>query len=298
MRTSILLGVCLLTACAAGPRLRYTHPVPADLRDGAIVVALPGSKVTLAPRAFGAAAGLALTPEQAAAGIAAAGEDVVRNVDDFAGVHAIVSAAECATCLVSIAPRAGTTLSVRFRQNTRLVEAVGVDVRDSRLRAVRAVGAVLGAAAPRRAEADSPLRLPAVLDFSEPQSLGRSTWAAIPGNPGWRYRIREVASEAGAVGLATFASGGRPSRVFPVAACADARLEIARDDGEAVASFALRLADPGRVRRMPLPARGTLAMHTVCGADLVTERDDAASPYEVIEAAANEASALRRQADR
>jgi hypothetical protein len=71
------------------------------------------------------------------------------------------------------------------------------------------------------------------------------------------------------------------SRIWPVAACMTVQAVIkphgAANDDSSIAAGQLTVIDPGYVELMPIPKKGKIAMHPICGADLA---DSATDPYQ------------------
>jgi hypothetical protein len=75
--------------------------------------------------------------------------------------------------------------------------------------------------------------------------------------------------------------GGDWSKVWPVPACMTVHVVIkpqgAADSDRRAATGQLTVIDPDYVELMPIPKKGKIAMHPICGADLA---DSAADPYQ------------------
>ena len=104
--------------------------------------------------------------------------------------------------------------------------------------------------------------------------------APVPGNPCWVYTLAYESpnSPVGAVTMTKFASQlGLEVGYFPVPACRDVSVQIRRAENPApgtrqlTVSIAARVADPSYVRLVPLPIKGSIKMHPVCGADVSDE---------------------------
>jgi hypothetical protein len=104
---------------------------------------------------------------------------------------------------------------------------------------------------------------------------------AIEGQPCWRYTAIYVDKQptVGAVTWARFDQDlNAKVRYFPVPACRDIEVSIIGFAQPAaagnpsqqmvVAKVATRIADPGFVRLAPLPTKGQISMHPICGADI------------------------------
>ena len=82
--------------------------------------------------------------------------------------------------------------------------------------------------------------------------------------------------------MAAFATGGSDwSKVWPVPACMTVTAVIkphgAGQDDPKTASGQISVIDPDYVELMPIPKKGTVAMHPICGADLA---DSTTDPYQ------------------
>lgn len=66
-----------------------------------------------------------------------------------------------------------------------------------------------------------------------------------------------------------FLSTGQVATAWPVPACRDVLLSVRRKDtAQEIFGAPLRVADPDRLRLVPIPEKGKITMHPICGADV------------------------------
>ena len=146
------------------------------------------------------------------------------------------------------------------------------------------------------------LSLPVVLDFADEKKLDEALsdgGAEIPGATAWWYRLHGASPDKAAEDVTAFFKPGRTVESFPYSACLSGTLELwagsdpsQRFKSGDVAGFPVKIADPRHVRAMALPAKGSVVMHTVCGADVKAENADIAGTFEVLEALAKQVEAI------
>jgi len=148
------------------------------------------------------------------------------------------------------------------------------------------------------------LTLPVVLDVSVPSRWGQ--WQPIPGASGdaWAYRVALPKGPAplGATPRQAFFddSAGKPTRLFPVSGCIQAVVEVSNDPARAAKkSFPVTIADPDYLYTYFLPAKGSITMHDVCGADLTVDASNngTANAFQALEAVFKQVQALKAAQD-
>jgi hypothetical protein len=172
------------------------------------------------------------------------------------------------------------------------------------------------------AKAAAPLRLPLVLDFTDPamftsQNRNGSKLAPIPNNAKCCYQYK-VSQPLGALPTNDFFKCRwefwSPStwfcytREYPVSACVDLTLEIGtckdkennKDekiwDGKGTRKeYVVRIPDPTFVETKPFPMKGSITSHTVCGADISTQPSKSASTFELLDAIGKQVQAIQQK---
>lgn len=298
--------VILLTACAGNPTVRYTEVTAATQERtlrGQLQFNLYASWVTLTrtpadkPQEALAAAGLRQ------------GSGPITSLDALSGVQALVTPAPSAH-QYAIHPDssffASTSLDATYVENTRLLKSIGVEFEDRSVKTIQAVGAAAAAFVPLfepgpRAPA---LTLPVVLDVSDASTW--ESWSPVPGATGgaWVYR---VALSPGSVPLGATPreaffrdNAGEASRLFPVSGCIRAIVEVSNDPARKnKKSFPVTLAHPDYVYTYFLPAKGSIRMHAVCGADVTVDatNNTTANAFLALEATFKQVQAIKAAQD-
>ena len=302
-RLGFLLPVVLASACVSAPHVQYVEiKAPTEETRGVPQFRLAGSRVSLGLVAPGE------TAKKAAALAPAAGPFKTTQELLAAKPAVLVTPAEAGS-IYGIVPKpsifSSIALNVTYFDNTRLVKSIGAPVTDNTLKVISAVGGFLTVLAPlavRGREVTPELSLPVVLDFADEKKLDEAlsdTGAAIPGATAWWYRLHGAAPDQTAEDVTAFFKPGRTVESFPYSACLSGTLELwagsdpsQRFKSGDVAGFPVKIADPRHVRAMALPAKGSVVMHTVCGADVKAENADLAGTFEVLEALAKQVEAI------
>jgi hypothetical protein len=308
-RLGLLLPIALASACASTPHVQYVEiEAPKEEYRGVPQFRLAGSRVSLGLTAPGdgakkAAAPSASGPFKTTQELLAAKPPVLVTPTEAGSIYGIVPKP---SIFSSIA------LSVSYFDNTRLVKSIGAPVTDNTLKVISSVGGVLTVLAPflladirLLPDATPELSLPVVLDFADEKKLEEALsdmGAAIPGATAWWYRLHEAKPDRTAEDASAFFKS-RTVESFPYSACLNGTLELwtgsdpsRRFETGDVAAFPVTIADPRHVRTIALPAKGSVVMHTVCGADVKAESADIASTFDVLQALAKQADGIYKAA--
>jgi hypothetical protein len=302
-RLGFLPPIALASACVSAPHVRYVRiEAPSEETRGVPQFRLAGSRVSLGLVAPGEAAKRTAAPAPATGPFQTTQELLA------AKPAVLVTPAEAGS-IYGIVPKpsnfSSIALNVSYFDNTRLVKSIGAPVTDDTLKVISSVGGFLAVLAPlavRGHEVTPELSLPVVLDFADEKQLEEAlsaTGTAIPGATAWWYRLRGAVPDKAAEDVSAFFKPGKTVESFPYSACLSGTLELwAGPDpshrfksGDA-AGFPVKIADPRHVRAMALPAKGSVVMHTVCGADVKAENADIAGTFEVLEALAKQVEAV------
>jgi hypothetical protein len=91
---------------------------------------------------------------------------------------------------------------------------------------------------------------------------------------------------------------GKYTIEFPISACTDLTLEIAKGDdppneGRSKATYVVRIPDPSFVEPLPFPVKGSITSHSVCGADITSQSPaQTAGDFSVLESIAKQVQAI------
>jgi hypothetical protein len=228
-----------------------------------------------------------------------------------------------------------TKVNYSYLDNSKRLKSVGINFEDNTVKAVQAAGGLMVSAITLFPHAlfnynllgnDSqpppkdPLRLPVVLDLSDKKIW--TEWSGISGTKGWAYKItmskdQEKARVNGATKLCSLfdASGSATCdvsslddknletkwlKMFPVARCVTANVVIRDSSGkELPKSIPVTIADPEYVDLIALPEKGTITMHSICGADLAIDSSSAEATRTIsaIQAVFDQAKAIKAAQD-
>jgi hypothetical protein len=316
-----LLAALFISGCATYPTVRYLAPSDPEAA-GAIKYNLQGSMVTLGKKQSKASGNSAVkagagknnggADDQKAAAVIRYDPIRVSSNDELikAGAEALVTATESKRRLYAIKPTESfltkTSVSVSFVDNTRMIESIGTAFEDNRIEVIKAVGGILVTAAKMRGKESATegeqLGLPVVIDLSEMDDADPQPWKQIRGYTKWWYKAELLKPDAGQddrMKTVDFEKElGRDVRYLAYSSCQDIRLKVTFSaaapigDVAGAAEFDLRIANPNYLSTLNFPLKGSIAMHSVCGADLKTEDGKTISNLAVLEALVSEVEAL------
>jgi len=179
-----------------------------------------------------------------------------------------------------------TSISITKIPNTDLPTAVSVQFTDNIKTRISQLGglvtAFIGAGFPLLAKAsDECMKEPKLESFT--LTIDKEVnFTEIPSQPCWQYSIKfELPHPAvGAISWERFEKElGNTVRYFPVPACRDAVITLMRATGKEPVIIAAKVADPNYVRLAPLPFKGQITMHPICGADISETSGDRFGSY-------------------
>lgn len=178
------------------------------------------------------------------------------------------------------------SVSSQFTDNTktRIDQAAGI------VTGVISVAAMLAAANNKQLECQQkPIKL---MPFTLVVSGEVKDPQPIEGQDCWQYQITYASPlpGAGAVSWTRLNKDlGTPVGYFPVPACRDIQLNLVGyklpvaagtpATQSVIARISMRIADPEFVRLAPLPTKGQISMHPVCGADVTDSGTDRFGGY-------------------
>lgn len=199
-----------------------------------------------------------------------------------------------------------TNLSVTYydtNDTSFLVKTVGSEVQDDRVKIISSIGAVAVAAAAMAAYAPPPkvvLRLPVAIDTIEGKD---GKWRALPKNPEWFYKLRVSPERGASISKDSFFSkhADCATSAFPFSTCRKATLHVKlkpdntppleADDGDA--KFHIMFADSDYLDTLALPPKGSLKFHSICGANIVTEKVEGGATWDLLESLMNQAKNVK-----
>ncbi|MET2530064.1 hypothetical protein [Ralstonia pseudosolanacearum] len=293
--TWVVSLLVFLSGCGA-PTVKYQAVTNDNLNEleGATKFYLQGSWIVIGQDDVAQAGKDSAGNPKSSTGVNLKLNSKVQKLGEIQKLKAVVTPAPTST-LYAIQPQNNiankTTLTATYFDNSLLLKKIGFEYKNQTVQAIQAAGGVLVAAAPfialfaenRDIEGSSPLKIPAVIDVTHPQWC---TFLSIDNaSPDWKYRlipskgacdgqagVKPPAPE-GAIEKDGFFSDPKEKRVFVTSSCRDVTLEIkhAKDDGKY--NFPLTIADPNWLYTYTIPEKGSVSLHTVCGADIQADAD-------------------------
>jgi hypothetical protein len=276
-RRLLFVATALLSGCAASPHVDYhllsDQPrsdrwIPYELTDTSIAIGTLGNDkapVDLRSQEIGCLPDGCADGQGKPASLAAIGAP-----ESFAGE------------VLAIAPRqhrlVETRVSPTYFPDSLRPRTLDIDVRDHRLEAINTLGAIASgvvglAKGVAMAGSDRPayaLKLPIVIDLAEirGQMSGSGTMAARPlrDNPGWTISAAFADSPPGKRGFLPRADRVAVHAAIVVSTCRPLRITL--EQREVHINLALTVADPDWLTPVPLPAKGSVSFHPLCGVDI------------------------------
>ncbi len=313
MRSANWIIVCSLLAipaCSSVPSVKYVAQPKADDK-GLIKFYLPSTDITISKV-------LPADTREAQKSVSLSdGSDITFGSDIDIGptlerdAKVVLTPKEHRETMYAVVPDSSwvgtvrTNLKVSYfdtADTSHLIKIIGSEVQDDRTKIIAAIGAVAVAAA-TVAAFDSKaivIRLPVVVDSYAAKD---GEWKALPNNPLWFYRL-DVSIDVGATleSKAYFEKFGKETTsTFPISACRRATLHLKRHPDntqldktiQGDARFELMFADPDRVDTLAFPEKGSISLHAVCGADLITEKADIHTAWDLVEALMNQVKTVK-----
>lgn len=293
----IFLFVLMMGGCVSFPKLTYLSPSDEDA-EGAIKFYLQGSMVTLGIPSGENAEGIKTetTP--------------VGSLQEFKdkGVCAVVTPAESKNHFYALKPHQSiwskTSVSVSYRDNTRLIKTIGTDFKDNRIEVIGKVAAIVATGISILKTTREPLRLPVVIDLSNINEGSITPWRNIPGHHKWWYKLALDTPPEDSVKATKYFVTPRASRALAYSACQEATLFVVYSEGtpsevpEERAVFNTRIANPNYVCTLNLPAKGSITMHSICGADIRPEEYTDVSGLDILEAVMKQVEMIKQAQDK
>lgn len=209
------------------------------------------------------------------------------------------------------------------RDNTNLLESVGSDVDDERVKTIETVGSTLAALIPLTSslllkqkfpdpfaqepqpEATPPqgLKLPLAID-TEPflssyavpgkpisDATSDGTDATKGGRVGFNISFGELSADAIELKKYFDLTQGRNQNALFTSACRTMTITFTTGPLKDK-KYTAMIADPHYIQTVAYPAKGVIKMHTVCGADVLSDSATASTSAEVVNAVIAQAKSL------
>lgn len=193
-------------------------------------------------------------------------------------------------------PGISTAMKVNARENTMLVESIGTEIKDNRVKFIQDFGGVFTALVGMGVAADTPgckaSQLPQVIDVSRHLNVPTLTSVTQKGTltKGCEYIVKYGPIPPDAVSRNEYPFSKRQHTLF-YSACRDATLTI-NIDGQRVVST-VKVADPNYLQTVVYPAKGKISMHSACGVSVESELVETATTPEILNALIAQAKSLR-----
>ena len=189
-----------------------------------------------------------------------------------------------------------TNLSLTARNNTMLVESIGVEVVDERVKTIQTIGSIVGAVIGLLADVPVPDPFPIAVDVGSHLIKQQSTTAAklvqtVP-NSDVKIEIEFGNLSADVIAWADFESRvGQDLNVFFYSACRDAAITVS--GGSYVHRATVRVADPMYLQTVRFPTKGKILMHSACGVSVASESAKVSTDLELLDALIGQAKSIK-----
>jgi|GEM_PF-2360414 len=290
----------LVAGCAATPALDIHPLTPALAAGGAMPFRLTDAVIALGlPAKPGAGDKPAAPVSFATDFIVCPARNAPATDSCSPAIYPVVAPADFTGATYALTTRSRkfveTRIAPTYARNALRLAELAVEVKDHRMEVINAVGTVAAGVAGLAADQsgnedtqDKPvITLPVIIDAADaraPDTPGARCRPAptgivaggaggchkLPGNPDWSYRL-VATDDPAAQGFVPRAAIASLRDVMVASICRPARLEIDHEDSEGVRpllTLRLTIVDPDWLSTMPLPAKGQLVFHPLCGMDL------------------------------
>ena len=209
-----------------------------------------------------------------------------------------------------------TKLDVVHRDDTDLIQQVGVEVTDQRIETIKTLGAIATAMVGMAEGTNNPT-VPKPIDASQflladlppnlQASCNRDTNGTISctdqptGDPDWTFDIKITALPKDSVSLSSILNSSLPaysSGSFIYSACREAVVTLKYNNLDRVGKVQLlptsvMIADPSAVEFLRFPDKGKVIAGASCGADSTSEASPVSSNMAVIDALLTQAKGMK-----
>jgi len=193
---------------------------------------------------------------------------------------------------------AKTNLSLTARNNTMLVESVGVEVQDERIKTIQTVGSIVGSLIALFADVPPVMDpFPISVDVGGHLIKQKSRTAAkleqtFTGKLAGKIEIEFGSLSADVIEWKEFESRlGQDSNVFFYSACRDASVSVTVESN--VHRATLRVSDPMFLQTVRFPVKGKILMHSACGVSVASEAARIATDLELLDALIAQAKSVK-----
>ncbi len=320
-RTVVVALALAVAGCAAAPRVDYHALSDTPRTDAAVTYALTDSIIVIGangppapPASHESVVPVDLTAKSAVctAGGCEPGLSAVATPTDFTGEY------------LAIVPRSrhfvSTVLSPTYVDNSLRLKTLTIEVKDHRVQVINAFGAVasglIGIASGRAvggenqvkvaaAPIQAPIALPIVIDLA---AARKALKAPLPGNPDWKYTARfAVNDDPEKSGFLPRARRVEVHGALLTSICRRLKVELAHYTPKANANSAavadgltikldVTVADPEFLMTVPLPVKGAVTPHALCGADVQPQPVTEIGVDDIANAFAKQVQAIRAAA--
>ena len=289
MKRAALLLALAASGCAVSPRVDYHALSDTPHLDTAVPYALTDSIIVIG--AHGAAATPGQTGPADARGAApvdlAAGQSVCAVTGCSPALAAVAVPVDYTGEYLAIVPRSrhlvSTSIAPTYIPNSLRLRSLAIEVKDHRLEAINAIGAVASGVVSLAAQArkneddgDTPpapppatLNLPLAIDLGEVKAAAQNA-VALPGNRGWSYTAQFL-DDPEKAGFQRLKARTGIHAALLTSVCRQLSIVLLHKNGKLAPTrvvLVVTVADPDFIETIPLPAKGAVTPHPLCGADV------------------------------
>lgn len=187
-----------------------------------------------------------------------------------------------------------TNLSLTARNNTMLVESIGVEVVDDRVKTIQTIGSIVGTVIGLLADIPVPDPYPIAVDVGshliKQQSMTAAKLEQTVANV--KIEIEFGSLSADVIAWADFESRlGQDSNAFFYSACRDAAITVTGE--RYVHRATVRVADPMYLQTVRFPTKGKILMHSSCGVSVASESAKVSTDLELLDALIGQAKSIK-----
>lgn len=189
-----------------------------------------------------------------------------------------------------------TNLSLTARNNTMLVESIGVEVVDERVKTIQTIGSIVGTVIGALGDVPAPDPFPIAVDVGSHLIKQTGTTAAkleqtVP-KANVKIEVEFGSLSADVIAWADFKSQlGQDSKAFFYSACRDAAVTVTGDSY--VHRATVRVADPMYLQTVRFPTKGKILMHSSCGVSVASESAKISTDLELLDALIGQAKSIK-----
>ena len=167
-----------------------------------------------------------------------------------------------------------TYIAPTYWTNSLRLKTLSVEVRDHKIEAINAAGAIVagvgklaaGAARATSAPKAETLKLPIVIDLA----LLRGDPIPVPGHKTWTISGEFLDKDIDKAGFIQRRARGSVHGALLTSTCRPMQIDLY--DGVQSISFRVRVADPEWLTPIPLPSVGAVTLNPLCGGDVTNQK--------------------------